>query len=274
PATGVFTQIGNALAGSDIYQGSLNAFDKANHRYIFMSPFRTLITLDAVTGNVVSSPQLQIPTGEVLMGLVFNNSDGQLYGTIVNSTQSNGWVVRIDPQTGTFSGIGPALGFEPNGNAAIDETDGLYMLLHTGNNGFKISTIDISTGQLVSSVNLTNLLPQENACNLAYDNTRRKALAIHWSLSKEEVGINENTIGSDKIFPVPAKDEVKISVPSEPNGAIYLYDLSGRQVSAYETDENGNCVIKKENHAPGLYIVKAMKGGTLAYQGKIIFSEE
>lgn len=275
PLTGAFTQIGDVLPDASIYQGSLNAFDKTNHRYIFEAPVKKLIALDALTGDVLSAPDLVAPQSEVLHSYVFNNKNGLLYAMLNDNTANESFLVTVDPATGIYMRVGNGTGLgQLNGNGAIDETDNLFMQLHTGNGNYVLTTMDINTAQVILSVQLPLIYNQENAFNLAYDNTRRKALAIHWSASKEDVGLSENSILSSEIFPVPANDEVKISLPSEPNAMIYLYDLSGRQVSNHQTDENGNCVIKKENHAAGLYIVKAMKGETLAYQGKIVFSEE
>jgi hypothetical protein len=80
PATGAYTAIGSPVTISSGLSSVLITFDEINHIYTFGDP-NNLYSLNAVTGALISNPAFpQVPTGENIIELHYDNSNGILYG--------------------------------------------------------------------------------------------------------------------------------------------------------------------------------------------------
>jgi hypothetical protein len=184
PVTGTYSQIGNSLPNSSMFSGGYSTFNKINHTYIFLDFPNILYSINATNGNIILNPNLILASGESIVNFAFDNSANILYGLLQDYNNGNPiyFLVTIDPITGTNTRIGSGTNFGiGGGSSAVDEINQQYIYLyHNGIGGFEITTLDISTGNVIYHSLINPISGSDNVYSLKYDNNQGKLYSIHW----------------------------------------------------------------------------------------------
>ncbi|NCA75034.1 MAG: hypothetical protein EOM90_01745 [Alphaproteobacteria bacterium] len=96
--TGVVQNISDSIAPS-YRQYTATAIDPFNDLFYFETTTNLLITVDLLSGEVLSSVQINLPTNQFFGPLSYNCMNSTLYGLVGNAT-SGRKLAKIDPLTG------------------------------------------------------------------------------------------------------------------------------------------------------------------------------
>ena len=180
PATGIHTQIGTSpvpgLIGTN--QG-MDTYDEIHHRYILLSS-NTLYSIDAQTGNTISSLPITSQSTGSLINICFNNANDTLYGLMLDNTSQLFFLVWIDTATGYATHIGNGTNLAAgNGGGAIDQANRRYIYSYSSQSGgYYVSVMSLDSGNVLFN-NQIMLDSLDNVHSVKYDNVKQKLFAIH-----------------------------------------------------------------------------------------------
>lgn len=129
----------------------------------YLSTPTQLITINAITGQIISNVVLPIPQQTKFQKIAFNPCDQCIYGMVIDNN-NNFSFCRYNPATGvmtTLSSLGTIVS-AMGGNQFIDPSSGIYYFEDQD-----ITGIDINTGQVLFSNWIMNL-PNENFGHVAF----------------------------------------------------------------------------------------------------------
>lgn len=186
PATGVVHTM-KSIPSFSGFSGS--TFDKTDHVYICLS-VSTLFVIDASTGNVLH--QSDLAAGTRLSQLVYNNSDGHLYGIDLSPALPYPQFDSITLATGATHAIAdlPALSLPDIYAYTIDESSGKYLFVGADplssaciNNYFYV--VDVRTGAVLSKTlypyaQNAGSISDENVLDYSFDNSTNTLYALNW----------------------------------------------------------------------------------------------
>ncbi len=188
PVTGALTRIGNPLPYFGNYSGDWVAYDNTRHVYMIITPSPTftppniLISIDAMTGNVISSPYIVLAPGERMGNMTVDNSTGTLYGLVTDNTQRC-YLAVINPTTGTHVKVGSgSLYGNGNGSSAVDEVNRQFIYIYSTPLAYYITTLDLATGSVLHHALIEGRVIVHNFFGLEYDHIREKLYAYHGEL--------------------------------------------------------------------------------------------
>ncbi|MDO6435219.1 gliding motility-associated C-terminal domain-containing protein [Flavitalea sp. BT771] len=186
PATGVVHTVKSIPLFSG-FGGS--TFDEKDHVYICLSG-PTLYAIDASTGNVLY--QSDLPAGVGLNQIVYNNSDGKLYGIDVSPALPAPQFDSISLATGTVHVIAalPPLSLPYIYAYAIDEASGKYLFvgedpISAACINYYFYVVDIHTGAVLSKTlypyaQNAGSITDENVIDYAFDQRTNTLYALNW----------------------------------------------------------------------------------------------
>ncbi|MCX6257082.1 MAG: T9SS type A sorting domain-containing protein [Bacteroidia bacterium] len=228
PSTGLIIHIySSTITGlSSIAQGN-TAYDSNNHRY-FVITGNHLYSIDALTGNLISSPVLSLGSNQTVIHFCYNHSLNIINGMIMNSSTNLCYLVSIDPVTGglTIIGTGTPYGVG-GGSSAIDTLNQRYMFTSGGSN-FYITTIEIATGNVISH----HYLPLgcgDNIHSVSYDNVKAKLFGVQWDAGNFAFNINHDVINAS----CPGSSDGSIDLSINCGTSPFTYLWSNGQTTQY-----------------------------------------
>ncbi|OYT16325.1 MAG: hypothetical protein B7C24_08300 [Bacteroidetes bacterium 4572_77] len=259
PITGTYTQIGNSLPSSGMFQG-YRTIDEINNRFIFLDPPNILYSINTINGNIISNPNLVLNSGENIINFKFDNSTGILYGLLQDNNLQKYFLVTIDPATGIYTRIGSGSIFGiGGGTATIDETNQEYIYMYNdGLGGHEITTLDISNGNVIYNSTIPTDI-SDNFHGLEFDNTNNKLYSLHWdseiASSIEGQHFTKNEI---VIYPNPTYDKIIFENIDCELEEIVVYNTLGQNVTSHITinEVNTQTIINLMKLDDGIYYVK------------------
>ena len=253
-STGLCTHItSNPIVGLTSTAQGATAFDDIHHRY-FTLQNNQLFSIDALSGNLISSPALIFSSGDQLIHFCYNNTLDTLNGLIQNSNTQLCYVAYINTMTGAIAkvGSGTTFGFG-GGSSTIDRINQRYIYAYTaGGSIFYITTVDIVTGNVISN-KLIPLGSGDNIHSISFDNIRGKLFGIQWD-SDGVTPINYYKSASNiRIYPIPANNNIIIQ-SSTTLGTIIIYNAFGKILFQAKSKSNQE-QIDIDDFPAGIYTI-------------------
>lgn len=268
--TGVPTIIGNPIPNSSLYSADFSTFDEINHTYIFLDssnnpPFMLLYTLDASNGDIISNPPLIRVAGENVINITFDNSKGTLYGLLQDNNLQKFFLISINATTGTYSKIGDGTSFGAGGGSAtIDDLNQEYIYMYSNDIGYNITTLDISTGNVVYNALILPFTNNDNFHGVEYDRVQQRLFSIHWE--SFALGIESNSKTNALLTPNPTSDFATISIETE--ATFTLANIHG-QILQQGKFLSGDNILDVSPYSAGLYFIN-VKTDSSAMKLKLI----
>lgn len=271
PATAIPTMIGTPMTAG-LFQG-FSTYDQNNHRYIFVDPPAFITTINAATGAVLTSPPIVFSSNATLVHMCYNNANDTLYGYFRDNNSSLFYLAWIDQLTGVATSLGQGTNVGSGmGCSAIDEANRQYIFLHNDPSGYFVVSVDITSGSIISNVQITTPDPLDNFYSLDYDNSQGKLYAIHWDNFIDETNsVAENSLSPVAIYPNPSNGVFNFTVKENDllDGSIDIYDVFGKTVFSWRV-QHPSTAIDLSGNAAGLYFYKMSDASGPVSTGKII----
>jgi len=271
PSTGNYTQIGNSIPGSGMFQG-YDTYDEINNIYIFLDSPYILYSIDAITGNILSSPNLVLASGEVIANFTFDNSTGILYGLMLDSNLQEYFLVTINTTTGVITkinttGLTSDIG---SGSSAIDETNQYYICLYSEGGYYYVTTLSLATGSLVYHAMMHPFNSMDNFFSLEYDNVQNKLYSIHWE-ADSLVSIKQNQINNHiRFIPNPFSTLTTLRTNNDlKNATLTIYNSSGQTVKEEKNIYGKSFVLYRDNFQSGIYFYQLSQDKRIIKTGKL-----
>lgn len=273
PATANLTQIGSGpISGmSGTYQG-MSTFDRNNHRYIIYGTGNKLFSIDAITGNVLSNPSLQLNSGEGLLHVCYDDSTGSLFGLLQNSSQT--YLVKINTTLGTVTKIGSGSAYGlGGGTSTIDKANRQYIYHYSVNGKYFIAGLDITSGNLIYN-NPILFAPGGNINTIEYDNVKKKLYAQHWDISKPS-GINAHSKQYTlDFYPNPFSTETTFQTDkSLRNATLSVYNCFGQIVAQINNINGQTATFTRDYLASGIYVVWVTEENNTIAVDKLVITD-
>ena len=263
PNTGIFTSIGNPIPNNFQTNPNHSTIDDVNGYYIFKEDLsNTLYTIDVNTGNILHSPTLAIPSDKTLISIVHKNTNNTTYCLMKSLSSNNYFLATINKLTGDLNIItqNTFSNGQDGGSATIDEYKEEYIYSSFDiDSGYYVSTIDLTTGDLLTSYLFQPLYQNDNLINVKYDNTQKKLYAMHWGIIDNTSIIHKNiTESSFKVYPNPTTGILNINTSDiKGNFEIQLINILGKVVFNNTFSNNQNTIDLTENGLlKGTYFLK------------------
>lgn len=196
PTTGVISKI-DSLPGVKLINTSPNytVFDETNKRFIFRGGDnignRYLYSVDAITGNIISSPSFPVlDTLDNIIELQYDNVSNTMYGLHWDNSETREYFVSVNPTDGSFTiidSIPSVKWITPTPKyTAFDETNHRYIFKGASSIlDWRLYSLDAITGSVISNPLFPNLAdPLDNIIELQYDNSSNTMYALHWDNSE------------------------------------------------------------------------------------------
>lgn len=147
-ATGVKTNMNIIPGVTGFISGGAHTFNSHLNRYYFVGQVgavRQFFTIDATNGNTLNNPQMN----DVVVGIKYNCADSTLYGLRVNGSVYD--VVTVNPVTAATTLVGnvPFVTAYTGSSFSIDYVNGLYSFIALEISGYKLKSVDLSTGLVI-----------------------------------------------------------------------------------------------------------------------------
>ncbi|RYZ50077.1 MAG: T9SS type A sorting domain-containing protein [Sphingobacteriales bacterium] len=270
PVTGVFTKVKDIPGVHWVMMGS-TTYDSDNHRYVFKGSADQaswhLFTIDAVTGNTVSSPTYPAASGTssgTVHRLQYDHAMQKYFGLTWNNDENQEFLVEVDPVTGFYTQVGAVQGLSSLSKASYDEAHHRFMVVGPDFGGiWHLYSIDVNTAAVVSSPTFPELSsPTKNVIEFQYDNASEILYALHWDPTQvdsiETTGISNMQPGNRlfDVYPNPFADQVKIALPGTFREVSTELTNALGQVVRQQTDHNTSTLTLHRNGlASGVYFI-------------------
>ena len=273
PSTGTHTLIDNLPGVNYIQIGpTCTTFDKNNHRYFFkgidFEGFSHIYTINATTGQILSSPTFPNSLLEDASNFQYDNSLGKLFGMHKEYSDSLQYLVSIDPATGVYALLHSLPATEGIIDAphyvSYNEVDHHFYFLGitpSPDSQSRLFTIDVTTGACLSSPIFPVLSqPFENVVELHFDNSSSTLYALHWGADKITSNINDKVNSPYfNLSPNPFTGYSILSLNKEyHNVVIFIYNSEGQQIRKEEFSNTSSITLKKENLSSGAYYISVI----------------
>ncbi len=272
PATGNYTQIGNSMPGSGLFQG-FGTFDEINNIYIFLDPPDILTSINAANGNIISNPSLVLASGEAIIHFAFDNSTGTLYGLLQDSNLQKYFLVTINTTTGINTRITPGglTSASGGGSSTIDEINQQYICLYSQGGNYHVTTLSLATGNLEYQATMHPFNPLDNFFSLEYDNVKGKLYSIHWE-SDTTVSIKQNRINNHISFnPNPFSSLTSLRTNNNLKDAtLTIFNSSGQTVKQVKSIYGKSFTLYRDNFQSGLYFYQLSQDKKIIKTGKLL----
>jgi hypothetical protein len=255
PQTGVVTPISQTSITDVITLNGGSTIDLNNQWFQFVSNGQ-LLSVDITTGQVVHSPAIDTSQVAFFDNILFNASDGNLYGLGRNSNPAEIFLGQIDPITGVVTLISQqslTTAFSLSG-AAINPFTGVYYFKGL-NNFIGVSTIN---GNIVSSTPLD--FSQSNGDYFDYYYFSGRVITL---LNSRDAEFDHDI----KIYPNPV--ESILSVKLNNINKIQIYNLLGKPLYEESTINAGTFSLDMTEYPSGIYLIKFTTPGN-SFVKKII----
>lgn len=273
PATADFSQIGtDPISGmGGTFQG-MSTFDKNYHRYIVYASDYRLFSIDALTGNVLSSPTPVLNSGESLVHFCYDDSTNNLYGLLQNSSKT--FLVLINTSTGVITKIGNGTTYGFGGGAStIDELNRRYMYCYTVNGTYYVAVIDITTGNLMYN-NPILFANGGNINTLEYDNVKKKLYGQHWDVTSSTGLGHISNLNSILFYPNPFSTQTTLQTDYPLNNAtLTVVNCFGEIVSQMKYTNSRTVVFNRDHLPTGLYIVRLTEEDKIVAVDKLVITD-
>lgn len=276
-STAVATIISNPIPGSATFQGKSAIYESGN-TYSFISTSNSLYSINTSNGNILSNPTLQLSSSEFIQNIHYNNSNGILYGLLINNNLQKYFLVSINTSTGVLTKIGSGGPlFSNNGSSTIDEQNQQYICLYSSSiiGGYGVATIDMTTGDILHNKLITSFSTHDNFLNVAYDNVQHKLYAMHWDDFIEPLGINSLTPNSSiKFFPNPLTSQTVLETDRHlENATLTIYNSLGQQVRQVNNISGNTVTIHRDNLLSGLYSLQIRQDNQTVATEKLLITD-
>jgi hypothetical protein len=247
PITGMVTKISTSSIANVVNVGGGQALDLSNQWYHFISNDR-IMTIDISTGALLHNPLIDTSKSQFFDNIIYNESDGNIYGLARNSSPLEIFLGRIDPITGNVTVIsGNSLGqyFNVSG-AAIDPFSNIYYF----QTDQSFVSVDISTGNVINSPFFDSSQTNGGNFGLFYYANERISLLDNQGFSlKSEFDF----------YPNPSNNV--IFVEGDKIEKVEIIDIFGR---VQVISNSANSSIDVSHLADGTYFVKAFYNNSVS----------
>lgn len=271
-SSGAQTNLGDTFGSPGYYQGDLFAISTLNDKYTFLDPPGILYTLETSTGTVLLNPDLTLPAGTILLNMSYDNSTGNLFGILKNNSTSTKYLASIDTVSGIVTPIGQGTtsSEDANGSGTIDEVNQRYIACSYSNQNYNILVLDLSSGNIVSNVNINPIAPNDNFHGLEYDNTLGKLYALHWDA--QILGTEDFETKEIALVPNPFSEYATLTIPDSRSEvfSIDIYDATGIRVKTIENIATNEFRIDREDLSTGFYFYQLSSNNVTFHTGKFI----
>ncbi len=243
PTTGEINILSNQSILSGITQDY--TYDRSANIYFFIVD-NIIRGFDMITGNIISPLTIPLPSGEYFENINFNCIDGMMYGTYRNSSGIR--LAKVDLANATMTIISPsfAMSYAMGGGHVLDTDAGIYYF----NNASEIYSIDITTGQILSSEELT--FSAAGSYHLYYIQSPSSCECL------SSTSIVDRDMEDPIVYPNPAGEE----------RSLIITDASGRElIQAFFTE---HASFDLNGLAAGLYHFWIKDAYGVASSGKFI----
>ena len=244
------------------------AYDKNHHRF-FYDYGLTQYILDAHTGHIINS----YVCPHYHYNVIYNNVDDRLYCTGNPNSSTIFEFDSMEVTTGILHNIAN-VPFTPGTTPefrAIDEIRGRYFTVGMVSSIWSLYTIDIHTGNILSSPLNTHLTSTDYLAEFVYDNVQDTLFALHWGPSNTETNIDEIVTNNGiSVFPNPFTSQTTISFSTEQtNTSIKITDILGKEIKALNFTGK-QCTIEKGTMQAGIYFLQITDANKNVANRKIV----
>ncbi len=270
-STALETAIGNFFSPLGNYARDVYALNSMNQTYTLLAPPGILYTLSTLTGEVISSPTITLPSNTTLANMSYDNSTGNLFGLVRNNSNSETYLASIDYNSGVVTLMGQGINYGALSNSGtIDEVNQKYIFNYFSNQTYDIASLDLTSGALISNVNINPYSPNDNFEGIEYDNTQGKLYALHWDaqiLGTENVETKEIAL-----VPNPFSEYATLTIPDSKQGvfSIDIYNAAGMKVKRIENIATNEIRIEREHLSTGFYFFQLSSNNVPFHAGKFI----
>jgi hypothetical protein len=255
--TGASTSVSATFSDAAIFSSDFHTIDILNGKYYFVDPNNNLYSISLSNGVILSNPALSFLSGESLICIEVNNTTGILYGLLQDTNNSLFYLVIIDSATGVITKIGSGSAYgSGNGSCAIDELNDYFVYLYSdGLLGYLVTSLSLSSGNVVYNSLIESFPTQNNYYSLVCDNSTSEFYCLHWDYSDSEYENISDDNEVPEVYPNPASNNIVVKTFVQGEKSIELYDNIGKKV--YDlTSEEIELVINIEYLKPGMYFLR------------------
>lgn len=257
--TGAFTII-DSIPGIKWINGK-STFDRNNDQYIFQGADNDgkwhLISIDVNTGQIISNPLFPalLDPQDNIVELKYDNLSNKLFGLHWDNSENREYFVSIDINTGTFTIIDsiPGVAWVSTGiYTTLDEKNNRYIFSGVDkNNNWRLYTIDISSGHIISSPIFPILNDsKDNIMSLEAD-SQGNIYGLHWD--NLDFNFNDNNIFMNAL-PNPFSEQCVIILDKTYQDIeTIIYNSLGQVVKRETSFNSSKVLIQRDGLASGLY---------------------
>ena len=258
-ATEDYIMVGENGTTSDGYPSGVADLDCFSERFFYTRHPNKLVTLDAVTGEILHNVTIDNPLDADVpfTNIAYDWTDDKLYGIAHwYSNTTNVQLISVDPETGEVEVIadGPDYGASyGSGNCDIDALGNRYFMI----GGDKLKVWDTTTGEMITNTYIPTLFGgfnDEDWTHLMYHPVEDRIYALHmrYPESSGGGGLYQTEIRLARIHPETAEvewyteDEISMDgiqsglCDLDPfNNRIFYYRVNGMKMFTTEGESLG-----------------------------------
>lgn len=212
-----------------------------------------LFVIDAASGEILSSPTLNLQPGQYLNELEYNNVDDKLYGLYRDNNEDIKAIVSVDLLTGAtevVQSLNQVWAFIQGASVFHQQSQSFILYYLDYSNDSRLFALDVTTGEIVSDVPL-----EGNFTELEVDNNEFAMLAYHSTTSFSVYP----DLAEIRCYPNPAFDRLIIQSTS-PLHRVTLFDTQGRKVLTMQTTGLLSVELEVASLTKGIYMVMVDTG--------------
>jgi hypothetical protein len=263
PTTGENTMISVNPISQGLAQG-VYAIDPGFNRLILLSQADTIITVDLLTGNVISKYQNSLYPQYITLALEYNSQNGALYALMLNVNQNSYYLATIDVFTGATQLISNAGSATPFAQAltTIDAITGSMFVVTAGDS---IHKIDLATGNYSWRV-VNNL--GDSFINTAIEANNSCLTSIKTTGIANASQVNNVAF---EVYPNPIQSVLKLTLSKVLNsGQITLSNNLGNIVCDWQNQQGTNVELSLPELSSGVYFLVIKEKGQLIGTKKVV----
>jgi hypothetical protein len=262
PITGSVSAVSsNAFANGFVWNG-WSTIDRANNTYYIQSNGK-LWGIDLTSGNTLSSPTVTAAITGYFDMMVFNNSNGTLYGLLRNASTQGLQLATINPATGSVTTISTntfSSSYVVNGAATIDPINQIYYI----QSGGKLWGLDLVSGNPISQ-------PAVSTPSAGYFDMMQINIDCFGAIFGLTTGLSQiDPENSTELYPNPSDGNFNFIIDRDlTNGELSVYNSLGQIVFKQKTYQ-GNNKVSMDKFPAGIYNYVISEDKTPVKNGRVV----